>query len=154
MTKLALTLFTAFAFTAWSPSTAAADPRAALDQVLADAARVRIEAMQLADLLRDRRPDYAQVVQQFNLVQQHAAGLREAIRAVDVEAVSLVAADRSALERARVATDAMLALLENKARLLEDAEAAAKQRGLIRAKARGVVARAQLVEEQVSMVRG
>jgi hypothetical protein len=73
---------------------------------------------------------------------------------IDVDTMSLIPADRVSLERARAAGDALGALLQNKAALLADPVRAERDRRLIRAKAEGIAKRAEVVEDQVSRVRG
>ena len=62
-------------------------------------------------------------------------------------------AQAAALERARAATGAMLALITNKARILADVDTAPANRRLLRDKADGVARRAALVESQMARLR-
>lgn len=135
-------------------SPAAADPRAPLDDVLATAAQVRVAALEMTQLLKDGRPDGPVVLQHLSILQERARVLREAMATIDIETMSLVPADRVSLERARAASDALDVLLQNKAALLADPVRAERERRLIRAKAEGIAKRAEIVEDQVSRVRG
>jgi len=154
MRPLTLTALTIAALALGLPRSAAADPRAPLDDVLASAADVRIEAMELTQVLRDRRPNMLVVLQRLSVLQERARTLQENMATVDVETISLVPADRVSLQRARAASDALMVLLQNKAALLADPERAARERRLIRAKAEGIAKRAEVVADQVARVRG
>lgn len=153
MTRVACIVLTA-GIALGVPSASAADPRAPLDEVLAAASRVRIEAHRIDQLLGDRQPDMAAVLQRLSVLQEHARMLQDGMVAIDVEAMVLVPHDRDALDTARRASQALVALLSNKAALLQDPTSVTEARRLIRAKARGIVRRATLVERQVSLVRG
>jgi hypothetical protein len=153
MRYLHVTAIAVAAFTL-SHSRAVADPRAPLDDVLATAAQVRVAALEMTQLLEHGRPDMPVVLQQLSILQERARVLREAMATIDVETMSLIPADRVSLQRARAAGDALGALLQNKAALLADPVRAERNRRLIRAKAEGIAKRAELVEDQVSRVRG
>lgn len=133
---------------------AAADARLAFDQILADAQRVRQEAQDVKQLLRSRTADQAVVLQRVSVLDTHAQALKASISALDASGAGLNATQRAAVERARGATETLLILLQNKTALLADAAQMDRQRGLLRAKAEGIVARARLVEQQMSRARG
>ncbi len=154
MRHLTLTALTIAAVALGLPRSAAGDPRAPLDDVVASAAYVRIEAMELTQVLRDRRPNMLVVLQRLSVLQERARTLQETLATVDDETIILVPADRVSLQRARAASDALIVLLQNKATLLADPERAARERRLIRAKAEGIAKRAELVEDEVARVRG
>ena len=120
MRYLHLTAIAVAAFTLCHSRPAAADPRAPLDDVLATAAHVRVLALEMTQLLRERRPDMPVVLQHLSILQERAREFREAMATIDVETMSLIPADRVSLERARAAGDALDALLQNKAALLAD----------------------------------
>ena len=128
MTGLALTLMLPAA-----PAAAATDTRATVDQIVSDAQKVRAEALDIKQLLRASRPDLEQVQQRLATLAAHADALDQAMDGFDVAAAHLTPAQRAAFDRARSATDTLLAMLANKTTMLADAEAAMKIRGLLRA---------------------
>ena len=137
-----------------APAPAAAEFRSAFDQIIADAQRVRQEAQDVKQLLRSRTADQAVVLQRVSVLDTHAQALKASISALDASGAGLNATQRAAVERARGATETLLILLQNKTALLADAAQMDRQRGLLRAKAEGIVARARLVEQQMSRARG
>ena len=137
-----------------APAPAAAEFRSAFDQIIADAQRVRQEAQDVKQLLRSRAADQAVVLQRVSVLDTHAQALKASISALEASGAGLNATQMAAVERARGATETLLILLQNKTALLADAAQMDRQRGLLRAKAEGIVARARLVEQQMSRARG
>lgn len=138
---------------AWPPA-ASTDPRAPLADVLASAAHVRLEALELAERLRDRRTDMAALLEGLSLLQARTHELQQTMAVIAIDEMSLVPADREALQRALVAGDALVSLLQSKTALLHDPATATRARRLIRAKAQGIARRAEVIEAQVSRVFG
>ncbi len=137
-----------------APAPAAAEFRSAFDQIIADAQRVRQEAQDVKQLLRSRAADQAVVLKRVSVLDTHAQALKASISALEASGAGLNATQMAAVERARGATETLLILLQNKTALLADAAQMDRQRGLLRAKAEGIVARARLVEQQMSRARG
>ncbi len=133
---------------------AAADTRSAFDQIIADAQRVRQEAMDVKQLLRSRDAEQAVVLQRVSVLESHAQALKASISQLDAGEAGLNSTQLAAVERARAATETLLILLQNKTAMLADAETLARQRSLLRAKADGIVVRARLVEQQMARARG
>ncbi|MBL8136284.1 MAG: hypothetical protein JNL48_06660 [Acidobacteria bacterium] len=136
------------------PAPAAADARSAFDQVIADAQRVREEAQDVKQLLRSRDAGQAVVLQRVSVLETHALALKASISQLDAGEAGLTSTQLAAVERARAASETLLILLQNKTALLADAGKLERQRGLLRAKAEGIVARARLVEQQMARARG
>ena len=153
MRFMMLTVLTATLAAVPAPA-AAADARPAFDQVIADAQRVRQEAQDVKQLLRSRDADQAVVLQRVSVLEGHAQTLKASISALDTAGAGLTATQMAAVERARGATETLLILLQNKTALLADAAQMDRQRGLLRAKAEGIVARARMVEQHISRARG
>lgn len=133
---------------------AAADARSAFDQIIADAQRVRQEAQDVKQLLRSRDADQAVVLQRVSVLETHAQALKASISSLNAAEAGLTSTQLAAVERARAATDTLLILLQNKTAMLADAEQMERQRGLLRAKADGIVARAKMVEQEMARARG
>lgn len=133
-------------------SSASANTVATFDQIAAEAQKVRVEAQEVKQLLKAKKPDFALVQQRLDALETHAQALRQSMSAVDA-AAAMTPAQTAALERARAATDTLLVMLDNKATMLADAEAATRQRGLLRAKADGIAKRAGIVEKQMAQLR-
>ena len=133
---------------------AAADARSAFDQIIADAQRVRQEAQDVKQLLRSRDADQAVVLQRVNVLETHAQALKASISSLNAAEAGLNSTQMAAVERARAATDTLIILLQNKTTMLADAEKMERQRGLLRAKADGIVSRARMVEQQMARARG
>jgi len=149
MTGLALTVMLSSA-----PAAAAAtDTRATVDQIVSDAQKVRAEALDIKQLLRASRPDLEQVQQRLATLTTHADALRQAMDGFDADGADLTDAQRAALDRARAATGALGALLANKTTMIAGADAATKNRNLLRAKADAIAKRATIVEQQVMQLR-
>lgn len=136
------------------PAPAAADTRSAFDQIIADAQRVRQEALDVKQLLRSRDAEQAVVLQRVSVLESHAQALKASISQLDAGEAGLNSTQLAAVERARAATETLLILLQNKTAMLADAETLARQRSLLRAKADGIVVRARLVEQQMARARG
>jgi hypothetical protein len=68
-------------------SSASADTGATLDQIAADAQRVRVEAQEVKQLLRSGKPDFALVQQRLQTLETHAQALRQSMDGVDASAV-------------------------------------------------------------------
>lgn len=132
---------------------AAADARTAFDQIIADAQRVRQEAQDVKQLLRSRDAGQALVLERVGVLETHARALKESIGSLNA-AAGLDSTQLAAVERARLATESLLVLLENKRTLIADAQRMQRQRGLLRDKATAIVARARLVEQQMARARG
>jgi hypothetical protein len=137
-----------------APVPAAAESRSAFDQIIADAQRVRQEAQDVKQLLRSRDADQAIVLQRVSVLETHAQALKASIGSLNAAEAGLTSTQLAAVERARAATDTLLILLQNKTAMLADAEKLERQRGLLRAKAEGIVARAKMVEQQMTRARG
>jgi uncharacterized coiled-coil DUF342 family protein len=132
---------------------AATDTRATVDQIVSDAQKVRAEALDIKQLLRASRPDLEQVQERLATLSTHADALKQAMDGFDVDGANLTAAQRAAFDRARAATDTLRVLLANKTTMIADAEAAMKNRGLLRAKADGIAKRADIVQQQLTQLR-
>lgn len=137
-----------------APAPAAAESRSAFDQIIADAQRVRQEALDVKQLLRSRDADQAVVLQRVSVLETHAQALKASISGLNAAEAGLTSTQLAAVERARAATDTLLILLQNKTAMLADADKMERQRGLLRAKADGIVARAKMVEQQMARARG
>jgi hypothetical protein len=147
-----LTSVVALALVTAPVAAASADP--AFDRVIADARNVRLEAAEVKQLLGNRAAHQAVVLQRLSVLAMHAAALDANLDAIDPTVTPLTLAEGAALERARAATDTLLVLLENKTALIEDFDRMQRQRGLLRAKADAIVARARIVEQQIGLLLG
>lgn len=145
---LSVTLFTPLA------AAATGNTNQVLEQIVTDAQNVRGEAREIKQLLRASQPDLALVHQRLAALSTHADALKQAIDGFDVASANLTSTQLAAFERMRVATDSLRALLANKAALLADGEGVGKNRSLLRAKAEGIAKRADIVEQQVTKLRG
>ena len=154
MQNLMMTGLALIAMLSAAPAAAAAtDTRATVDQIVSDAQKVRAEALDIKQLLRASQPDLEQVQQRLATLSVHADALKQAMDGFDVAGANLTAAQRAAFDRARAATDTLRVLLANKTTMMADAEAARKNRGLLRAKADGIAKRADIVEQQLTPLR-
>jgi hypothetical protein len=149
MIGLALTVM----LSAAPAAAAATDTRATVDQIVSDAQKVRAEALDIKQLLRASQPDLEQVQQRLAALSTHADALKQAMDGFDVDGANLTAAQRAAFDRARAATDTLRVLLANKTTIIADAEAARKNRSLLRAKADGIAKRADIVQQQLTQLR-
>ncbi|MFN7979302.1 MAG: hypothetical protein U0P30_14290 [Vicinamibacterales bacterium] len=136
-------------FFALAPAPAAASD---YDQILADARAVRTEAEEVKLLLKHKAAEQVVLQQRLDVIGQHARSLKDAVDRIDT--ASFTSKQMAALERARVTADTLLVILNNKAAILATPDGLAKQRGLLRAKAEGIVARAATVEKQLQQLRG
>lgn len=130
---------------------ATANTPAAFDRVIADADNIRREAREVREMLRDRRTSLAAVNDRVHMIDTRAQALKASV--AEFDATGLSAAQVTALDRARSATDTLLALLNNKTTLLADAASAERQRGLLRAKAEGIAKRAEIVGQEMARLR-
>lgn len=152
MRTLTLTLLTAGLLWA-TPPAAIADTRGSFDQVVADAQKIRTEALDVKRLLKDKAADPTAVAQRVAMLEEHAKSLKAALASLQGDQ-TLTPSQRAAVDRAMGATEPMIVLLNNKLSLLADADKAAKQRTLLRGKADGIAKRAQMVERQITAVIG
>ena len=142
------------ALIAAAPAAAAARTSPAVDQIVADAQKVREEAQEVKLLLKHRAADAAALQQRLGVIETHAKALKAAIAEVRTSQTSLTSKQLEALERAHGAAETLLVMLTNKAAIVADAARFEKERGLLRAKADGIARRAQLVEQQMERLRG
>lgn len=131
-------------------ASARADVPTAVDQLVAAAQIVRVDALEVRQMLGERDANLIAVLQQVDVLNARAAALMSAMAGPGVAATTLTPTQTAALERARSATGAMLALISNKAAILADVEKAPAKRRLLRDKADGVARRAALVEQQMA----
>lgn len=130
----------------------AASNAEAFDRVMADVERVRTEAREVKQMLKDRNPNIAVVNERLGFLESHAQSLKATLAGVDETGLS--GPQHAALKRARSAADTLLVVLANKTTILNDAAKADKQRGLLRGKADAIAKRAEIVQEQVAILRG
>jgi hypothetical protein len=126
----------------------------AIDQIVADAQKVRENAEDVKLLLKHRAADPATLLQRLGVIDTHARSLKAAIAEVRTSDTSLTSTEVAAVERAHAAAEALLVLLANKTAILADATTLDKQRRLLRDKAGAIAQRALLVEQQMERLRG
>lgn len=126
----------------------------AIDQVVADAQKVREEAEDVKLLLKHRAADQAVLLQRLGVIEAHAKSLKSALATVRTSETGLTSKQVEAIERAHSAAETLLILLANKTAILADPATIDKQRRLLRAKADGIAQRAMLVERQMERLRG
>lgn len=146
-----LCLALSLAITSAAP-VAASNNSEAFDRVMADAERVRTEAREVKQMLKDRNPNFALVHERLGFLESHAQSLKATLSGVDTAGLS--GTQHAALKRARSAAETLIVVLANKSTILNDAGKAEKQRGLLRGKADAIAKRADIVEEQVAILRG
>lgn len=151
--RTAILRIAAIALVAAAPAAAAASTPA-IEQIVAEAQKVRGEAEEVKLLLKHKAADQAAVQQRLGVLETHAKALKAAIADVRATQTSLSSKQVEALERAQSAADTLLVLLTNKAAILADVTRFEKDRGLLRAKADGIAQRAILVEKQMERLRG
>lgn len=134
---------------AFAPAPAAASD---YDQILTDARAVRTEAEEVKLLLKHKAAEQAVLQQRLDVIGQHARSLKDAVDRIDT--TSFTSKQMAALERARTTAETLLVILNNKAAILASPDGLAKQRGLLKAKADGIAARATTVEKQLQQLRG
>lgn len=152
MRTLTLTLLTAGLLWA-TPPAAFADARGSFDQAVADAQKIRTEALDVKRLLKDKSSDPTAVAERMATLEAHATSLKAALVSLQGDQ-TLTPSQRAAVDKAMAATEPMIVILNNKLSLLADADKAAKQRTLLRGKADGIAKRAQMVERQIAAVIG
>jgi len=135
------------------PSPARADAPTAVDHLVAAAQIVRVDALEVRQMLGERDANLIAVLQQVDVLNARATALLSAMRGPGVTAATLTPVQTETLERARAAAGAMLALITNKAAILSDVDGAPAKRRLLRDKADGVARRAALIEQQMARLR-
>ena len=149
MRTLMLSAFAAAFFT-FAPAPAAACET--YDQILADARAVRTEAEEVKLLLKHKAAGQVVLQQRLDVIGQHARALKVAVDRVDTTAFT--SRQMAAVERVRVTAETILVMLDNKSAMLAGPDGLTKQRGLLRAKADAIAARATIVEKQLQQLRG
>lgn len=149
MRTLMLSAFAAAFFT-FAPAPAAACET--YDQILADARAVRTEAEEVKLLLKHKAAGQVVLQQRLDVIGQHARALKDAVDRVDTTAFT--SRQMAAVERVRVTAETILVMLDNKSTMLARPDGLTKQRGLLRAKADAIAARATIVEKQLQQLRG
>lgn len=149
MRTLMLSAFAAAFFT-FAPAPAAACET--YDQILADARAVRTEAEEVKLLLKHKAAGQVVLQQRLDVIGQHARALKDAVDRVDTTAFT--SRQMAAVERVRVTAETILVMLDNKSTMLAGPDGLTKQRGLLRAKADAIAARATIVEKQLQQLRG
>ncbi len=149
MRTLMLSAFAAAFFT-FAPAPAAACET--YDQILADARAVRTEAEEVKLLLKHKAAGQVVLQQRLDVIGQHARALKVAVDRVDTTAFT--SRQMAAVERVRVTAETILVMLDNKSTMLAGPDGLTKQRGLLRAKADAIAARATIVEKQLQQLRG
>ena len=149
MRTLMLSAFAAAFFT-FAPAPAAACET--YDQILADARAVRTEAEEVKLLLKHKAAGQVVLQQRLDVIGQHARALKVAVDRVDTTAFT--SRQMAAVERVRVTAETILVMLDNKSTMLARPDGLTKQRGLLRAKADAIAARATIVEKQLQQLRG
>lgn len=135
------------------PSSARADVPTAVDHLVAAAQIVRVDALEVRQMLGERDANLIAVLQQVDVLNARATALMSAMTGPGITATTLTSRQSAALERARAVTGAMLALITNKAAILSDVDSAPAKRRLLRDKADGVARRAALIEQQMARLR-
>lgn len=121
------------------------------EQVAAHAQLVRAEALEVKRLLRERDTDQAILHQRMSVLAEHARSLKASLDVLRGDG-GLPPATAAAVERARIATETMHALLKSKLVILAKPAEAAKQRGVLRDKADAVAKRAAHVEREMAQL--
>jgi len=151
--RTAILRIAAVAFVAAAPVAAAASTPA-VEQIVAEAQKVREEAQEVKLLLKHKAADQAAVQQRLGVLETHARALKAAIADARATQASLTSKQVEALERAHSAAETLLVMLNNKAAILADVMRFEKDRNLLRAKAGAIEQRALLVEKQMERLRG
>ena len=136
-----------------TPSAMAAD-RAAVDLVISRAETIRLDAADLRRVLGDKKSDLAVVTERVAALESKAQALQDAFAALNSGDAALSPDQIASIDRARVATDNLSALLKAQTELLRDTDRAMRERKLLRAKADAIAKRASIVEHQMAPLRG
>jgi hypothetical protein len=132
----------------------AADTSEVLARIVADAQRLRTEAQDMRRLLDAKTPDHAAIQQRVSALESNADALKKSIAEFEAAGTALTPTQRVAFDRAKTATGVMGALLANKAAIIADASATARNRKMLRDQADTIAKRAEIVHEQINRVRG
>ena len=123
-----------------------------IEQVVSEAKKAQLEAREIADLLKRRRPDMARLESKLQYLAQHSSRLNELIASIDAAAWQLNPSQAAEFERMKQASQILNIFVDNKQKLLQSGQIS-KNRGLLRAKAEGIAKRAEFVQVSALRVR-
>jgi len=135
----------------FAASPASADVPSQLDRAAAAAQILRVDALELRQLLGDRDANLVAVLQRVEMLRMRAAAMRD-----NVAGLRAVPDPGRAAETNRTLADVdqiahtLAVLIDRKAALLSDLDGAASRRRQLRDKADGVHKRAALIDERIS----
>jgi DNA repair ATPase RecN len=125
---------------------------AALDEIAAHASKVRATASEAFQLLKNRNADFAKVKELTAALDQDAEALKAKVAEFEAANTSLTEREQRELEKLRSVALVMNVFVDNKLEILKSDDLQ-RQRILLRAKADGIVKRADMILQSASRLK-
>lgn len=125
---------------------------AALDEITSHASKVRATASEAFQHLKNRNADFAKVKELAATLDQDAEALQAKVAQLEAASTNLPERDLRELERLRSVATIMNVFVDNKLEILKSDDLQ-RQRALLRAKADGIVKRADMILQSASRLK-
>lgn len=125
---------------------------AALDEIVSQASKVRTTASEAVQHLKNRNADFAKVRELAATLDQDAEALKAKVAEFEAANANLPERDLRELEKLRSVATIMNVFVDNKLEILKSDDLS-RQRNLLRAKADGIVKRADMILQSASRLR-
>jgi hypothetical protein len=128
------------------------DTNASLTQIVTEAKKTQLEAKEISTLLKAKKPDFDRVTTKINLLEQHAAAVRDLITAFEANNDSLTPTQKLELDRMKTTAEIVRIFVHNKKEIIASGEASQKK-STLRAKANGIAMRAEMMQQSALRIR-
>lgn len=125
---------------------------AAIDEIVSHASKVRTTASEAAQHLKNRNADFAKVKDLVSTLDQDAEALKAKVAEFEAANTNLPERDLRELERLRSVATILNVFVDNKLEILKSDDLN-RQRTLLRAKADGIVKRADMILQSASRLK-
>lgn len=125
---------------------------AALDEIVSQATKVRTTASEAAQQLRNRNADFNKVTDLVRTLDQDAEALKAKVAEFEAAHGNLTERELRELEKIRSVAAIVNVFVDNKLEILKASDLA-RQRELLRAKAEGIVKRADILMQSASRLK-
>jgi predicted component of viral defense system (DUF524 family) len=147
LTLVLLATTSSFALANTNPDTAAN-----LTQIVTEAKKTQLEAKEIGNLLKVKKPDLERVNSKMQLLEQHVEAVRQLISEFESSHATLTETQKAELDRMKTTAEVLRIFVDNKKTILASGEAIQK-RNTLRAKAIGIAMRAELMQQSAIKIR-
>lgn len=121
-------------------------------ELVGEAKKVQLEAEQIAETLKPKRPDFDRVNSMMDSLVRHVGSVKSMVGVIEGKAGSFDADQKKHLDLMKTKADLLEVFAANKQNILAGDDAG-KKRDLLRAKANGIALRAEMLQRTALKIR-